>query len=112
MSPECCNNKPYSFKSDVWSLGCCLYEMMTSRHPFNARDLQGLFMKIVRGVYSPVPTTYSSRLRAVVEKALTTTPAKRPTMTSLLQIPFVSKHALEFYQKNEQQYVILNKIIT
>jgi NIMA (never in mitosis gene a)-related kinase len=44
MSPECCNNKPYSFKSDVWSLGCVLYETCTSgRHPFNARDLNGMY---------------------------------------------------------------------
>lgn len=107
MSPECCNNKPYSFKSDVWSIGCCLYEMMTGRHPFNARDLQGLFMKIVRGVYSPIPTNYSSKLRAIIEKTLNTSPNKRPTMTALLQTPFLSKHIIDFCQKSEALYVLI-----
>lgn len=27
LSPEVCENKPYTFKSDVWALGCVLYEM-------------------------------------------------------------------------------------
>lgn len=29
MSPEVCENKPYTFKSDVWALGCVLYELCT-----------------------------------------------------------------------------------
>ena len=27
MSPEVCESKPYTFKSDVWALGCVLYEL-------------------------------------------------------------------------------------
>jgi len=34
MSPEVINGKPYDFKSDVWSLGCTLYEMSSLRQPF------------------------------------------------------------------------------
>ena len=36
LSPELCEEKPYNNKSDIWSLGCVLYEMCTLRHPFEA----------------------------------------------------------------------------
>ena len=29
LSPEVCNNQPYGFSSDMWALGCILYEMCT-----------------------------------------------------------------------------------
>lgn len=33
LSPEICENRPYNNKSDIWSLGCVLYEMTTLKHP-------------------------------------------------------------------------------
>lgn len=36
LSPELCEEKPYNHKSDVWSLGCVLYELCTFKHPFEA----------------------------------------------------------------------------
>ena len=42
-SPEVWKDKPYDHKSDVWSLGCVLYEMITLRPPFRAKDMEGLF---------------------------------------------------------------------
>jgi len=36
LSPELCEEKPYNNKSDIWSMGCCLYEMCTLKHPFEA----------------------------------------------------------------------------
>ena len=36
-------------QSDVWALGCCLYEMATLKHAFNARDFNSLGCKILRG---------------------------------------------------------------
>ncbi len=47
MSPEVCENKPYTFKSDVWALGCVLYELCTLQHAFSASNLLGLVYKIV-----------------------------------------------------------------
>ena len=42
LSPEICENKPYSFKSDVWSLGCVLYELTTLRHAFDSDSIKGI----------------------------------------------------------------------
>ena len=51
LSPEIIENKPYSFKSDIWALGVLLYEMCTLRPPFDESSLHFLALKIVRGVY-------------------------------------------------------------
>jgi NIMA (never in mitosis gene a)-related kinase len=49
MSPEIFSNKPYGQKSDIWALGCCVYEMTTLEHAFNAKDMNSLVLKIIRG---------------------------------------------------------------
>jgi NIMA (never in mitosis gene a)-related kinase len=49
MSPELFSNKPYNSKSDVWALGCVVYEMTTLKHAFNAKDMSSLVFKITRG---------------------------------------------------------------
>ncbi|KAJ7424773.1 serine/threonine-protein kinase Nek4 [Willisornis vidua] len=49
MSPELFSNKPYNHKSDVWALGCCVYEMATLKHAFNAKDMNSLVYRIIEG---------------------------------------------------------------
>jgi NIMA (never in mitosis gene a)-related kinase len=58
-SPEVWRDQPYDFKSDVWSLGCILYEMTTFRAPFQANDMDTLFKKVTRGSYKKIPSVYS-----------------------------------------------------
>lgn len=38
LSPEVCEDRPYNNKSDIWSLGCILYEMCSLKHPFEAKN--------------------------------------------------------------------------
>ena len=45
---QVCNSAPYSYKSDVWALGCVLFEMCELTHAFNASNLLGLVWKIVQ----------------------------------------------------------------
>jgi NIMA (never in mitosis gene a)-related kinase len=59
-SPEVWKDRPYDYKSDIWSLGCVLYEMITLRPPFKAHDMKGLYRKIVAVDYPPIPGIYSS----------------------------------------------------
>jgi NIMA (never in mitosis gene a)-related kinase 1/4/5 len=66
LSPEICENKPYNNKSDVWSMGCVLYELTTLRHAFEGANMKALVLKIIRGVYPPVPSQYSNDVRLPV----------------------------------------------
>lgn len=93
LSPEICENKPYGRKSDVWSLGCILYEMATLKHPFEAGSVKNLVLKIVRGSYPPVPPRYSYELRALVAQLFKRNPKDRPSVNAVLKKPFLLRRA-------------------
>ena len=57
-SPEIWNDEPYSNKSDIWSLGCVIYEMITLHPPFRAESMEGLYHKIIKGKYPKIPDKY------------------------------------------------------
>ena len=59
MSPELFKYKPYNYKSDIWALGCVIYEICNLKHAFNAQTLNGLALKILKGNYMPISTNYS-----------------------------------------------------
>jgi len=61
-SPEVWRDEPYNFKSDIWSLGCVIYELITFNPPFQADDMQGLFKKVNKGVYPKIGKTFSKDL--------------------------------------------------
>ena len=85
LSPELCEEKPYNHKSDIWSLGCVLYELCTFRHPFEAKNQGSLIMKIVRGVYPAISSKYSEELREMVGSLLTKDYRKRPGIAEILE---------------------------
>ena len=61
-SPEVWKDQPYDSKSDIWSLGCVLYESITLKPPFRAEDMAGLYKKVIKGVYPKLPQHFSSEL--------------------------------------------------
>lgn len=85
LSPELCQNKPYADKSDVWALGCILYEMCTFRHPFEASNQGALILKIMKGKYAPInPAQYSLDLARIIQSCLSIQPERRPSTEQLL----------------------------
>lgn len=90
LSPEICQEKPYNQKSDIWSLGCILYEMTTLRHAFDASSMKGLIVKILRGQYPAISTHYSRGLRTLVKEILNKDCKSRPSIKKILEKPFLA----------------------
>jgi serine/threonine protein kinase len=70
LSPELCEEKPYSKASDIWALGCVLYELCMLRHPFEAQTQPELLRKIIKGKYTPLPPMYSKDLSTLIHSML------------------------------------------
>ena len=58
-SPEVWKDQPYDHMSDIWSVGCVLYEMITYLPPFRATTMKGLYQKVIAGKYDPIAPFYS-----------------------------------------------------
>ncbi|XP_030600547.1 serine/threonine-protein kinase Nek3 [Archocentrus centrarchus] len=91
VAPEIWDNKPYNNKSDVWSLGCVLYELCTLRHPFQASSWKSLILKVCRGAYPPLPSHLPYELQYLVKQMFKTNPKDRPSLHTILTSHRVSR---------------------
>ncbi|XP_042343093.1 serine/threonine-protein kinase Nek3 [Plectropomus leopardus] len=91
VAPEIWDNKPYNNKSDVWSLGCVLYELCTLRHPFQASSWKSLILKVCRGAYPPPPSHLPYELQYLIKQMFKTNPKDRPSLHSILTSHRVSR---------------------
>ncbi|XP_025961143.2 serine/threonine-protein kinase Nek4 isoform X5 [Dromaius novaehollandiae] len=98
MSPELFSNKPYSYKSDVWALGCCVYEMATLKHAFNAKDMNSLVYRIIEGKLPPMPRDYSPQLVEIIRTMLSKKPEERPSVKSILRQPYIKQQISLFLE--------------
>ena len=78
-SPEVWQDKPYDKRSDIWSLGCVLYELTALSPPFTAKDMQGLYKCVLKGVYPKIPQQFSADLSEMIKSLLQVDPKNRPT---------------------------------
>mmetsp|Transcript_23461 Transcript_23461/g.23208 ORF Transcript_23461/g.23208 Transcript_23461/m.23208 type:complete len:429 (+) Transcript_23461:485-1771(+) len=91
-SPEVWKDQPYNSSSDIWSLGCVIYEMAALNPPFMGNDMKALYNRIIRGVYPNIPSNYSQDLSNVIKAMLQVNPAQRPSCSQILEMPYVLRH--------------------
>ncbi|XP_007889402.1 serine/threonine-protein kinase Nek3 [Callorhinchus milii] len=91
VSPEIWESKPYNNKSDVWALGCVLYELCTLRHPFQSNSWKNLIMKVCKGSYLPVPNHYSFELQYIIKQMFKRNPKDRPSVNTILARRYFAK---------------------
>lgn len=70
LSPEIIQEKPYSFATDIWSVGILLAEMCLKKPPIDATNLIALGKKICQGEYTPIPNHYSNDMKSLVHSCL------------------------------------------
>ncbi|SCU86131.1 LADA_0D12508g1_1 [Lachancea dasiensis] len=85
MSPEVLMDQPYSPLSDIWSLGCIIYEMCTLRPPFQAKTYIDLQRRIQAGKFDRIPDYYSNELQQVIDSCINPDIQSRASAFSLLQ---------------------------
>ncbi|KAI2470113.1 kinase-like protein [Annulohypoxylon bovei var. microspora] len=113
MSPEICAAERYTLKSDIWSLGCIIYELCAREPPFNAKTHFQLVQKIKEGKVPGLPKVYSAELMSVIKDCLKVNPDVRPDTATLLNLPVVrlmrkEREAVELKKKLVAQNDLLN----
>ncbi|KAL9613551.1 MAG: hypothetical protein Q9167_001936 [Letrouitia subvulpina] len=105
MSPEICAAERYTLHSDIWSLGCVMYELCARRPPFDAKTHFHLIQKIKEGRIDPLPSIYSPELSNAIKNCLKTNPLQRPDTATLLNLPVVR------LMRKEREVVELGKLL-
>ena len=101
-SPEVWKDKPYDSKSDIWSLGCVIYEMCALNPPFRAQSMEELFKKVVRGYYPDISNKYSKDLSEILKLMIQIEVGARPSCDELINMPIIKKRIEFFNNKNSQ----------
>ncbi|XP_052000237.1 serine/threonine-protein kinase Nek11 isoform X2 [Xyrauchen texanus] len=91
MSPEALSHKGYDSKSDIWSLGCILYEMCCLAHAFEGQNFLAVVLKIVEGPSPSLPETYSRQLDSLMQSMLEKDSSQRISAAEALRSRFIEE---------------------
>lgn len=107
MAPEIVSNRPYSFKSDIWSLGCILCQLCTLEHAFKASSLAAVINRVLREPHDPPPSNYSPELHQLVARLLAKNEDARPSIEEIFELPFMRSISACF---SEQSFVMSDSL--
>ncbi|XP_047729215.1 mitogen-activated protein kinase kinase kinase 19 isoform X1 [Prionailurus viverrinus] len=91
MAPEVINESGYGRKSDIWSIGCTVFEMATGKPPLASMDRMAAMFYIGahRGLMPPLPEHFSENAVDFVRVCLTRDQHERPSAAQLLKHSFL-----------------------
>ena len=90
-SPEVWKDEPYSYKSDLWSIGCVIYELCALRPPFNGKDLDELYSNVCKGNLERISHIYSDDLWKMILMLLQVDVKKRVDCNEFLDSKLIMK---------------------
>ena len=105
MSPEICNAERYTLHSDIWALGCIMYELCSRKVPFNGNSHLELIRRIKDATPDPLPDCYSTGLKETIKSCLKYQPLKRPDAKQLMEIPYIK------LIRKEREFVEIGKLL-
>ncbi|XP_064420145.1 mitogen-activated protein kinase kinase kinase 19 [Latimeria chalumnae] len=93
MAPEVINESGHGRKSDIWSIGCTVFEMATGKPPLAHMDRMAAMFYIGarKGLMPPLPAHFSNSARDFTFVCLTSDQHERPSARQLLQHPFITQ---------------------
>ncbi|KAL7744260.1 hypothetical protein ACLKA6_009218 [Drosophila palustris] len=92
MSPELVKGRQYDRKSDVWAVGCLIYELCALRPPFRGRAFAQLSDNIAHGQFSCIPGVYSSDLQSIIGFMLAVDHEQRPGIEVITRHPLLVRN--------------------
>jgi len=111
-SPEIWRDQPYDMKSDIWSLGCVIYEAAALKPPFRAKNMDGLYRKVQKGVFDRIPSQYSNELQNLIALCLKVSSVMRPTCDQLLKHSSVQRNCAEYLNNREEATSFQNTLLS
>ena len=101
-SPEVWRDEPYSYKSDLWSIGCVIYELCNLKPPFKGKDLDELFLNVCKGKPERIYNTYSDDLWKMIQMLLEVDVKKRCDCNKFLNNPLIIRKIKELKNENNE----------
>lgn len=99
MSPEIIKGSKYDRKSDVWAVGCLIYEMCSLRPPFKGRKFEQLSQNITGGKFNCIPSCYSSDLKEIISIMLEVENDTRPSIDIITRHPVLIRNIVDIPNK-------------
>ena len=101
-SPEVWRDEPYSYKSDLWSIGCVIYELCALRPPFKGKDLDELYLNVCKGNVERISHIYSDELWKMILMLLQVDVRKRVDCKEFLDSKLIMKKIKEMKENNSE----------
>ena len=109
-SPEVWNDKPYSYKSDLWSIGCVIYELCALHPPFHGKDLDDLYENVCKGKVERINSIYSDDLWEMIKMLLQVDVNNRVDCDMFLKSKLIVRKKKELKENNKEFNYIENKL--